>query len=71
MNMTLDEQKELVRLLHLYMADIMRLDGVKRLEDKYDYDIGNHVGIKSQFDHARIIANKLERELSTKLFTNG
>lgn len=58
--MTLENKKELVRLLHLYMADIMRYDGVNRCEDKY-----------KMFDHARIIANKLEREISTDLFTNG
>ena len=69
MNMTPDEKKELVRLLHLYMADIMMMDGVIRFEDKLS--IGQHLGIKSQFDHARIIVNKLERELSTGLFTNG
>lgn len=67
--MTLENKKELVRLLHLYMADIMRQDGVKRREDRYN--MGNHVGIKSQFDHARIIVNKLEREISTELFANG
>ena len=67
MNMTLDEKKELVRLLHLYMADIMRQDAVERR----NRSLAMHVGIKSQFDHARIIVNKLERELSTELFTNG
>lgn len=66
MNMTLDEKKELVRLLHLYMADIMRQDAVKRREDKRN--MGMHIGIKSQFDHARIIVDKLTREISTDLF---
>lgn len=64
--MTLENKKELVRLLHLYMADIMRQDAVKRREG----NIGMRIGIKSQFDHARIIVNKLEREISTGLFTN-
>lgn len=64
--MTLENKKELVRLLHLYMADIMRQDAVKRREDKRN--MGMHIGIKSQFDHARIIVNKLEREISTDLF---
>ena len=64
--MTLENKKELVRLLHLYMADIMRQDAVKRREDKRY--IVTHIGIQSQFDHARIIANKLEREISTDLF---
>ncbi len=64
--MTLENKKELVRLLHLYMADIMRKDAVNRREDKRN--MGMHIGIKSQFDHARIIANKLERELSDVLF---
>lgn len=67
--MTLENKKELVRLLHLYMADIMRQDGVKRRENTYN--MGMHIGIKSQFDHARIIVNKLEREISTDLFSNG
>jgi hypothetical protein len=65
--MTLENKKELVRLLHLYMADIMRQDSV----EKRNRSLAMHVGIKSQFDHARIIVNKLERELSTGLFTNG
>lgn len=60
MNMTLDEKKELVRLLHLYMADIMRQDAA----EKRNGYLAVHVGIKSQFDHARVIANKLEREIS-------
>lgn len=64
--MTLENKKELVRLLHLYMADIMRQDAVKRREDKRN--IGMHIGIKSQFDHARIIVDKLTREISTDLF---
>lgn len=61
--MTLENKKELVRLLHLYMADIMRQDAVA----KRNGSLAMHIGIKSQFDHARIIANKLEREISTQL----
>ena len=64
--MTLENKKELVRLLHLYMADIMRLDAVTRRSRS----LAMHVGIKSQFDHARIIVNKLEREISTDHFPN-
>lgn len=64
--MTLENKKELVRLLHLYMADIMRQDAVKRREDKRN--MGMHIGIKSQFDHARIIVDKLTKEISTDLF---
>lgn len=64
--MTLENKKELVRLLHLYMADIMRQDAVKRRENKYH--MGMHIGIKSQFDHARIIVDKLTKEISTDLF---
>ena len=65
--MTLENKKELVRLLHLYMADIMRQDAA----EKRNRSIAMHVGIKSQFDHARVIANKLEREISADLFANG
>ena len=61
--MTLENKKELVRLLHLYMADIMRRDAV----EKRNGSLAMHIGIKSQFDHTRIIANKLEREISTQL----
>ena len=64
--MTLENKKELVRLLHLYMADIMRQDAVKRRENKYN--MGMHIGIKSQFDHARIIVDKLTKEISNDLF---
>ena len=64
--MTLENKKELVRLLHLYMADIMRQDAVKRRRDKRN--MGMHIGIKSQFDHARIIVDKLTKEISTDLF---
>ena len=52
--------------MHLYMADIMRQDAVKRREDKRN--MGMHIGIKSQFDHARIIVDKLTKEISTDLF---
>lgn len=61
--MTLENKKDLVRLLHLYMADIMRRENT--------YNMGMHIGIKSQFDHARIIVNKMEGEISTALITNG
>lgn len=65
--MTLENKKKLVQLLHLYMADIMKRDTVA---ERKRYLVLN-VGIKSQFDHARIIANKLEREISADLFANG
>jgi len=64
--MTLENKKKLVQLLHLYMADIMKRDTDA---ERKRYLVLN-VGIKSQFDHARIIANKLEREISTDLFVN-
>ena len=62
--MTIENKKELVRLLHLYMADIMRQDAA----EKRNGSLAVHVGIKSKFDHARVIANKLEREISADLF---
>lgn len=67
--MTLEDKKELVRLLHLYMVDIWTLLCDTSVYDKLS--IGQRAGIESQYDHTWIITNELEGEISTALFTNG
>ena len=60
--MTLLQKKDLVRLLNLYQNDI--LDGLK-------FNATYPDGKKAQLDHARIIANKLSKEISDKIYMPG
>lgn len=54
------EKQELVRLLHLYMADIV-VDSEKNTRNDYKY------GLKAQYEHARIIATKLSVEVGKEI----
>ena len=58
--MTLIEKRELVELLNIYQRELL---STKRL-DKY----GNYIeGTKAQYEHARIIANKIAREIGKEI----
>ncbi len=68
--MTLLEKQQLVRLLNLYQADLLKLNEenikesarhAKRYEGTY------HLGVKAQYEHARIIANKLSVEIGKEM----
>lgn len=68
--MTLLEKQQLVRLLNLYQADLLKLNEenikeAKRHEKRY---MGTyHLGVKAQYEHARIIANKLSVEIGKEM----
>lgn len=70
--MTFNEKMELVRLLNKYQDDCLKLqiENIKNLE-KYDncsWKVPDyHYGIKSQYNHARIINAKLSNELSKEI----
>ena len=66
--MQLAEKQELVRLLNLYQAELVAendaniREAKKHPEKKWE---GNYkLGIKAQYEHARIIATKLAVEIS-------
>lgn len=64
--MTLLEKQQLVRLLNLYQADLLKLNekNIKeatRHEKRYEGTY--HLGVKAQYEHARIIATKLSVEI--------
>ena len=58
--MKIKEKQELVRLLHLYMDDIVAAD-VKNSTENYTF------GLKAQYEHARIIATKLSVEIGKNI----
>lgn len=70
--MTIEEKQELVRLLHVYMADLVaaneaNMQEAKRHEHSWE---GHYVsGVKAQYDHARIIASRLAVEVQGGLKT--
>lgn len=69
--MQLAEKKELVRLLNLYQAELVTANDAnireakKNPEKKWE---GNYkLGIKAQYEHARIIATKLAVEIGKEM----
>lgn len=69
--MNLTEKQELVRLLNLYQADLLTendlniQEAVKHKGHKWE---GNYkIGVKAQYEHARIIATKLSVEIGKQI----
>jgi hypothetical protein len=69
--MQLAEKQELVRLLNLYQAELITANDAnireakKYPEKKWE---GNYkLGVKSQYEHARIIATKLAVEIGKEM----
>ena len=58
--MKLRDKQELVRLLHLYMDDIV-VANAKNNRESYTS------GLKAQYEHARIIATKLSVEIGKEI----
>lgn len=69
--MKIKDKQELVRLLHLYMDDIIadnesNINEAKKLGDKKwsgDYKSG----LKTQYEHARILATKLSVDVGKEI----
>lgn len=72
--MTLNEKRQLLTLLTMYQveqidayldniqeAENMKIQGKEKWEGNYTY------GFKAQYEHARIIANKLSKEINDEL----
>lgn len=66
--MKLEEKQELVRLLHLYMADLVVAD--RKNKELISFYSGAHYGVKAQYEHARIIASKIAVEVNRDLRSN-
>lgn len=64
--MTLQEKSELVRLLNLYQADLIRLNQKNIENGRNRYFVP---GVKTQYEHARIISTKLSVELGKNMKT--
>lgn len=58
--MTLQEKSELVRLLNLYQADLLKQNQKNIKTGRTESFV---CGIKAQYEHARIISTKLSVEL--------
>jgi len=69
--MTTKEKTELVRLLHMYMASLIVDNDANIREARNHKDnrwAGNYkYGIKTQYEHARIIATKLAVEVGNEI----
>lgn len=65
--MKVKDKQELVRLLHLYMQDIVEANEENIREAKKHSDkkwVGTYnLGLKAQYEHARILATKLSVEI--------
>ena len=74
--MTMSEKQELVRLLHLYMDDIVdsnkeniyKARQIKKVGGSV-YDGNYKTGLKAQYEHARILATKLSVEVNGSIKT--
>lgn len=69
--MQLAEKQELVRLLNLYQAELL-MDNDANIREAKKYPEkkweGNYkLGIKAQYEHARIIATKLAVEIGKEM----
>lgn len=63
--MTMKDKRELVRLLHLYEAELLAIDEKNTKADYFD----KVAGVKAQYDHARIISTKLSTQISKHIHT--
>ena len=61
--LNLEDKKELVRLLNLYQAEILKEDTENRSKGAWQ------TGIKAQYNHARIISSKLSQEISKAVYS--
>ena len=68
--MTLKEKQDLVRLLHVYMDGLVaqndqNLKERKKVVNRWE---GEYVhGLKTQYEHARILATKLSTEVGKEI----
>lgn len=68
--MKIKDKQELVRLLHLYMDDIVADNDKNIAESKKHEKIweGNYkTGLKAQYEHARILATKLSVDVGKEI----
>jgi hypothetical protein len=67
------EKQELVRLLNLYQADLLKDDEKNRKEfaahKGRSWEAEIVLGVKSQYKYARCIARKLSVQLGKEIFT--
>lgn len=70
--MNVSEKRELVSLLHKYMDDLAVINDsnikkVKNRGDKKKWEMEFQLGVKAQYEHARIIASKLSVEIGKEI----
>ena len=71
--MKLEEKRELVRLLNLYQAELLKdnnnniKEAAKPRENNWERPY--KTGVKAQYEHARIIATKLSVEIGKSIKT--
>lgn len=64
------EKQELVRLLHLYMDEIVADNDsniAERKKHEHAWDGEYKSGLKAQYEHARILATKLSVEVGKEI----
>lgn len=70
--MNVSEKRELVSLLHKYMDDLVAINDsnikkAKNRGDKKKWETEFQLGVKTQYEHARIIASKLSVEIGKEI----
>lgn len=70
--MNIKEKQELVRLLNIYMNDLVAINNsniskARNLGDKKKWETEFQLGVKTQYEHARIIASKLSVEIGKEM----
>lgn len=64
--MTIKDKQELVRLLHMHMDDLTKVNNHNvDLDERYHPE--TVYGVKAQYEHARILAGKLAKEVNDEM----
>ena len=71
--MTFDEKKELVRLLRMYQEEMLLADTANKMRTEAIDGNGSYIpfvqGVKAQYNHARLISQKLDFQISKQIKT--
>lgn len=67
--MTIKEKQKLVSLLHTYMDELMEKNDKNQKINRYDNYDQFTVGVKAQYEHARVISSKLAKEINDEMKT--
>ena len=68
--MPMYEMRDLVKYLRKYQNDLLVLNADNKLMKKNDaYTCDLHTGIRSQYEHARLILRKLDKQVNEDIMS--